>query len=232
MPKLENFSNRFEIDGIPYGRNEIKSYASSTVGRVIVTFFSSSIGRGLAVDGLSGLLYSDWTDENDAAYTSQSSLLSDMNDFFFNLTPLLWASNNQEGEPDLTIPSDTPTLLPLVNAPFASFNTDKKMAFDLANDWVDISGLKSNSWVTVRLTFLGVSGNADVTTSVRLIPDRNDLNTYFTIHGQTSRQQNGKTSSYILEFYNGNVDVLQFFIETDKNESIGFVSLTVKIEEA
>lgn len=84
MPKLENFSNRIEIDSIPFPKNELKGVAVGT-DQVSVVFNHSSDNRDSSLSDYYQLIYSDWTDSGDTPYASQIDLLSDMKDFFFSV---------------------------------------------------------------------------------------------------------------------------------------------------
>ena len=84
MPKLENFSNRIEIDSVPFPKNELKGVAVGT-DKVSVVFNHSSDNRDSSLSDYYQLIYSDWTDSGDTPYASQVDLLSDMKDFFFSV---------------------------------------------------------------------------------------------------------------------------------------------------
>jgi hypothetical protein len=140
---------------------------------------------------------------------------------------LVWAATGNQ-EQNIVIVQDIETLINIVNTPFASYNASN-VIFDTANNWIDISGIDNNAWLEVIVTYLGVNGDADITPSIRLMNDRNDLNTYFATHGQTSIQKNGKTSSYSVKGFNGGTDVLQVYIETDKNEILSVKSIRINI---
>lgn len=141
---------------------------------------------------------------------------------------LIWSATGNQ-EQNKSIVQDTETLIEIINTPFASYNASG-VVFDTDDNWIDVSGVDVNAWITLRTTYLGILGDADVTPSFRIIPDRNDLNTYFSVHGQSSKQKSGKTSSYIVEGFHGGADVLQVFIETDKNETLSVESISIKID--
>lgn len=141
---------------------------------------------------------------------------------------LAWSTTGDQ-EQNMVIVQDTETLIELINQPFIELNASN-IIFDTVNNWIDISGVADKAWLTVVTSYLGVLGDADVTPSFRLYPDRNDLNTFFTAHGQSSTQKNGKTSSYTTEAFNGNADVMRIYIETDKNETLSVKSIRVKID--
>jgi hypothetical protein len=84
MPKLVDFVNRVEIDGIPYVKNEIKPLDTSG-DNVGVVYAKQSDPVQSSPDGLSPVPYFDWTDSTDTPYASKESLLSDMKDFFFRI---------------------------------------------------------------------------------------------------------------------------------------------------
>lgn len=180
------------------------------------------------------ILFSDLRTEADAVYTAQT-----WDDFYTvntgfdpasgnGASKLVWAATGAQ-EQDIVIVQDTETLLDIINMPFADFNASS-LIFDTTNDWIDVSGIDDNAWIMIRTSYLGVIGDADVTPSFRLIPNRNDLNTYTVIHGQSSKQKNGKASSYLQAGFNGDTDVIQLFVETDKNETLSVISITVKID--
>ena len=170
-------------------------------------------------------------DDQDAPFTKDSfRLWANTKLGFDNASAgakLIWLATGIQ-EQDKAIVQDTPTLIEILNQPFASFNAENVL-FDTVNNWIDVSGVDNNSTIEIRSTYLGVLGDADVTPSYRIYPDRNDLNTYLTIHGQSSKQKNGKTSSYLAKSFHGGTDVIQIFIETDKNETLSIESITVFI---
>jgi len=140
---------------------------------------------------------------------------------------LAWSATGTH-EQNKAIVQDTETLIEIISLPFASYNADD-IIFDPAKNWIDISGIDNNAWITIVVSYLGVIGDADVTPSFRIFPDRNDLLTYFTLHGQSSKQKNGKASSYSSEGFNGGGDVMQVYVETDKNETLSVEGIRVKI---
>ena len=145
--------------------------------------------------------------------------------------PVLRWLSTIETSPNQVLVQDTPTLIPISGQPFREYNLNGKASLDIVNNWIDVSGLSKDCWMTVRVTYQGVTGAADMIPSVRAIPDRNALGTFFTVHGQSSRQKNGRTSSYITELFKGDADVLQISLETDANETLKVVSISIKMED-
>lgn len=165
--------------------------------------------------------------------TTPSELFTALDSVFINggasseTTVLRWAATS-ETSPPLDIIQDTETLIALSEQPFMSHNASVVL-FNTIDNWIDISGVSDNSWVTVRATFIGINGDADVTPSIRLFDDSSDLDTYVSIHGQSSKQKNTKTSSYIMEFFKGSANVLQIYVETDKNETLDNIALSIQV---
>jgi len=141
---------------------------------------------------------------------------------------LLWLATGDQ-EQNKAIVQDAETLIELNNDIFASYNSSG-VTLDLVNNWIDVSSIDNNAWITLIISYLGVLGDADVTPSIRLIPDRNDLSTFITVHGQSSKQKNGKTSSYTVEGFDGGTDVIQIFVETDKNETLSIKGVRLRID--
>jgi len=140
---------------------------------------------------------------------------------------LVWSSTGPQGQ-EIAIIAATPTLVEIPNAPFAEYNSEC-VSFDIVNDWIDVSAVPADAWITIRASYIGTTGTAEITPSFNLIPDRNDLNTSFIIHGQSSIQKSAASSSYITEGFLGDTDVIQVFIETDKNETISVQGLSIQI---
>ena len=144
---------------------------------------------------------------------------------------LRYAATDDSSAVSIALPKDVETLLPLSAEPFKIFNDEGKFSFVLASNWIDVSGINENAWITVRLSFLGQTGDADMIPSMRFINDKTDLSTYTSIHGQQSKQKFGRLSSFIIEGYHGGAEVIQLFLETDKIEVVFLQSITIKIED-
>jgi len=82
MPKLVNFFNRVEIDGIPYLKNEIKPILEKN-GTITIRYCMASDQIQRRVERLYQTEFSTWTDVNNATYSSVVFLLNDLNLFLF-----------------------------------------------------------------------------------------------------------------------------------------------------
>lgn len=141
---------------------------------------------------------------------------------------IAWSATGIQGE-NIAIVEDIETLISIINMPFDGYNSDG-IIFDPANNWIDVSAIDNNAWITIVVSYLGISGDADITPSFRIINDRNAIGTYFAAHGQTSKLKNGKKTSYSCEAFNGGADVLQVYVETDKNETLTIEGIRIKID--
>lgn len=217
------------------GNVDIKKYgASSTKYRVVV------IDEPNATTKL--INYSQITGENGVNYATQAdfdtfiqentgkSSPSDSGGSTVGVTILRWLATSETGA-NVVIPQDTPTLIPLNAQPFNEFNIDSKLSLDLVNNWVYFTGISDNAWITVRATYQGITGDADMTPSIRFYNDKTNLSVFDEVHGQTSKQKNTKTSSYLAEGFKGSAEVMQIYLETDKDETVSFRSLSIKIED-
>ncbi len=96
MPKLENFDNYLEIDGVAFGRNELKAIDSG--GDLVTVKYNKSsdvMSRAVSTDTFN-IPYSDWTDSTDTPYASKSAFLTEANSFFFDNVASGGGNTNQE----------------------------------------------------------------------------------------------------------------------------------------
>ena len=81
MPKLENFTNRVEIDGYPFVKNELRPIDDP--GDLVSVIYTGTTNQSRnAANQLHQIPFSDWTDSGDIPYASKDALLSDMKAFF------------------------------------------------------------------------------------------------------------------------------------------------------
>lgn len=79
MPKLENFTNRVEIDGISYRKNELK-YFSSGDNVTIIYSKEADVAQTNVIQQMS---FDEWTDNGGIAYATIGALLEDLDNFLW-----------------------------------------------------------------------------------------------------------------------------------------------------
>lgn len=85
MPKLENFTNRVEIDSYPFIKNELRPIDVDGTDLVSVVYTGNTNASRNIANNLTQISYTEWTDSGDTPYASKDALLSDMKDFFFSV---------------------------------------------------------------------------------------------------------------------------------------------------
>ena len=85
MPKLVNFDNRIEIDGVPYAKNELKA-VSGEGDNVTVKWnhWADRSDRAVKTDWFN-VPYYTWEDGTGTPYPSKGDFLAEANTFFFNV---------------------------------------------------------------------------------------------------------------------------------------------------
>lgn len=212
-----------------YSKSDVRIAKSNTSSTSFRFTYNNLDIPGMGKVPMSDILAENGTDFTDlATFETWKNENTGKSSASGNGAKLVWSATGSQ-EQNKVIVQDTETLIEILNMPFASYNASNVL-FSTSDNWIDVSGIDSNAWITVIVSYLGVIGDADVTPSFRLYNDRNDLNTYFSIHGQSSKQKNGKLSSYLAGGFDGGTDVLQVFIETDKNETLSVESIRIKID--
>lgn len=83
MPKLENFANRVEIDGIPYRKNEIKP-VNGKEDNLSIHYSKFADPTEGPVTGLLQTAFFNWTDKDEVPYTSKATLLADLKNAIYS----------------------------------------------------------------------------------------------------------------------------------------------------
>lgn len=74
MPKLEDKTTYFELDGVPYPKNKCRAVVHDT--HIGLAEVGSGGKEGGKVNWVSPSIFSEWTDQADTPYASKDDLLT------------------------------------------------------------------------------------------------------------------------------------------------------------